>query len=248
MNKKNKTRDVAAIVFALIVPSLITLVYFQWLQGSQSAAQQIAYAVGKAIQFGFPAVFVWFCYREKFFNTSPTPERVNPAPAPTHRSRLGIGIVFGCLVAISMFTIFFVWLPSEVIERLKTMASEKVTSFGFDSPLKYLALAAFYTLVHSFLEEYYWRWFVFDVSRKHLPTWLSNLISSLGFMAHHVIVLGFFFGWQSPLTYLFSIGIAVGGSVWAMLFASENRLRSCWISHAIVDAAIFALGYWMIFG
>ena len=96
------------------------------------------------------------------------------------------------------------------------------------------------------MEEYYWRWFVFDYLKKFTSKIYANLISSVGFMAHHVVLLGFYFGWASPLTYLFSACIAIGGIFWAWQYDTTGKLRACWISHMIVDFGIFALGYVLI--
>ena len=120
---------------------------------------------------------------------------------------------------------------------------QKVQGFGVASPLSYLALGVFYALVHSGLEEYYWRWFVFGQLRRLQPVGLAAIISSLGFMVHHVILLGFYFGWNSPLTYLFSISVAMGGLFWAWLYQRTQSIYAPWVSHLIVDAGIFLLGY-----
>ena len=68
-------------------------------------------------------------------------------------------------------------------------------------------------------------------------------MSSLGFLAHHVLVLGKFFGFANPATYLLSACIAVGGAVWAWLYDRTGSLLGPWLSHMLVDAAIFAIGY-----
>ncbi len=116
---------------------------------------------------------------------------------------------------------------------------------GIDSFWKYVGLGVFYAICHSFLEEYYWRWFVFDFLDKFVPTPVANVTSSLGFMAHHVVLLGFFFDWQW-MTWPLSFSIAIGGMFWAWQFKKTGRLRASWLSHGVVDAGIFALGYFMI--
>jgi membrane protease YdiL (CAAX protease family) len=119
---------------------------------------------------------------------------------------------------------------------------------NLNSPLKFLALGVFYAVCHSFLEEYYWRWFVFDRLNSLTTELKANLISSLGFAAHHVILLAVFFGWASPLTWIFSLCVGFGGVVWAWLFRRSNGLSIPWVSHLIVDAGIFGLGYLIVFG
>ena len=60
-----------------------------------------------------------------------------------------------------------------------------------------------------------------------------------------VIVLAAQFNW--PIVLLGSLGVFIGGAAWSWLYL---RFRSIWpgyLSHAIVDAALFIIGYWLIF-
>jgi membrane protease YdiL (CAAX protease family) len=112
--------------------------------------------------------------------------------------------------------------------------------------MKFALLGLGYSVVHSLLEEYYWRWFVFAQLRHRTSLLTAVLVSSLGFMAHHVIVLATYFGWDSPISYLASIGVAVGGAVWALLYERTGSLYGGWLSHCLVDAAIFLIGFEML--
>ena len=69
------------------------------------------------------------------------------------------------------------------------------------------------------------------------------VLSSIGFMAHHIILLATFFGWTSVVTYLFSIGIAIGGIAWALIYHFSGSLLGPWLSHLLVDAANFLIGF-----
>jgi hypothetical protein len=66
-------------------------------------------------------------------------------------------------------------------------------------------------------------------------------------MSHHIIVLGKYFGYVSALTYLCALGAAVGGVIWAALLVRYGKLTPGWLSHAMVDASIFAVGYLLLF-
>ena len=59
------TRDFLALAFAIALPTLVTLVYFEWLEDFSSQFQQVAFAIGKIIQFGFPLAWVWLWYRKR---------------------------------------------------------------------------------------------------------------------------------------------------------------------------------------
>lgn len=242
-NQSNRV-DWIAVIFAIALPTVVTLIYFVLLAKAPAALQQVAYGIGKTIQFGFPAVFIWLFHRNRFART-----KESTIPAERIRQSWIVGIAFGILVVVSMLVAWFVFLAgSETATSLTQKVNEKVSGMNLDSPLKFLAMGAFYAIVHSFLEEYYWRWFVFDQLDKLTTTLNANLISSLGFAAHHVILLATFFGWSSPLTWLFSLGVAFGGAIWAWLYHRGGRLSVPWISHLIVDAGIFGLGYLIVFG
>src|SRR5262249_11228268 len=107
----------------------------------------------------------------------------------------------------------------------------------------YAVVGLFYSLVHSLLEEYYWRWFVYGRMRRYVSLAPAIVISSLGFMAHHVIVLATYFGWANGWTWLFAVATAVGGAFWAWLYERSGSIYGPWISHLLMDAAIFGIGY-----
>ena len=66
-------------------------------------------------------------------------------------------------------------------------------------------------------------------------------------MSHHVLVLAKFFGYASIMTYLLAVSVAVGGAIWAVLYHRCGSLIPGWISHAMVDAALFIIGYLLVF-
>ncbi|HEY2411087.1 MAG TPA: type II CAAX endopeptidase family protein [Pirellulaceae bacterium] len=220
---------------ALVLPTLITWIYFILLNGAPAALQQTAYTLGKIVQFSLPAIWVFLIQRER--------QKLNRPAAWS----LIAGSLFGLTVAAAMAAIYFCILkPSGLLTGPIAVVRTKIQSFGASSPPIYLLLAVFYSAIHSLLEEYYWRWFVFgQLSRVcRLPTAIVS--SSVGFAAHHVLVLQLYFGWHSPLTWLFTLAIVIGGAFWAWLYRSSNSLAAPWLSHALIDAAIFAIGYTML--
>ncbi len=122
----------------------------------------------------------------------------------------------------------------------------KVQGFGIRSTAAYVGLGVFYALFHSGLEEYYWRWFVFGQLTRVAPLKAAIVISSLGFMAHHVLLLAMYFGWASPLTLFFSLSIAIGGALWAWLYHWSGSISGPWVSHLLVDAGIFGIGFLIV--
>ena len=125
--------------------------------------------------------------------------------------------------------------------------AEKIRGFGVKTLSGYIALAAFYSVLHSLLEEYYWRWFVFGRLRRFISLGPAIALASVAFMLHHVVVLGFYFGWLSPAAWVFSLAVGIGGAAWAWIYHRTGTLWGVWLSHALIDAAIFAVGFDLVF-
>lgn len=219
----------------LLLPTVITWIYFDLLHATPAAIQQGAYGLLKTIQFTLPlAIFFGLAWRPK------GSRRI------TARD-LTLGVLFGIFACAAMIAVYGTLLAGSAHDTaLRGMAVEKIEGLGIDRVWKYAALGLFYALIHSFLEEYYWRWFVFGWCAQRWTLWWSVGLSSLGFMLHHVLVLGYFFGWAAWPTWVCSAGVALGGAFWAWLFHRTGNLTAPWISHALVDAGIFGLGYWLI--
>jgi membrane protease YdiL (CAAX protease family) len=227
--------EIAVTIFGLILPTIVTLIYFVGLSSSTAETQQLGYGLCKTFQFLFPLIWVCVILRERVR----LPE--NP------RRGLGAGIGIGLAVSLAMVLLYFLWLkPRGLMESATVEVGNKVYGFGVNGLAKYVAMGAAYSLVHAFLEEYYWRWFVFGRMRLWTSLTTAVVVSSLGFMAHHVLVLGVYFGWTNPLTYFFSSSVAVGGAVWAILYHRSGNILAPWLSHLLVDASIFLIGFFMV--
>ena len=225
-------RNFFALLFALAFPTLVTVLYFIVLSKHPSALQLGAFGLGKVIQFAFPVAWVVWIQRARIGWIRP-------------RSKdLAAGWILGLiLLAAALALYFFVLKPAGVFDKATDVIREKVVGLGASSIPRYVALSLFYCVIHSLLEEYYWRWFVFAQLRRRTSKPIAVVISGLGFMAHHVFILAYYFGWDSPWTYLLSLAVGVGGFIWAWMYEKTGSLYGPWASHALVDTAIFIVGY-----
>lgn len=232
----------AALILALVFPSFATWLYFIQFAGSPSV--QAVYGVGKVLQFALPVLFVWLVAGGfGRWTADSAPPRFNT------RQSIAIGLALGvAIMALMLAAYFLAFDDSAAFQRVPGEVRSKLDDADADRPWSYLALAVFYSLCHSFLEEYYWRWFVYGGLRKLLPISLAALVSALGFMAHHTIVIStYFFGSTIFLTLLLSASVAIGGLLWAWLYQQSGRLYGPWLSHLLVDAGIMIIGYEMAF-
>ncbi len=223
-----------AVAFAMVLPTLLSWVYFVGLAGGHAnLLQRLVYVLGKVVQFGFPAAFAILV------------EKQWPRPTWPRRQGLGLGLGFGLLVAVAMLALYALGLrDSPALSRTPEMVRNKLNEFGVGSPVAFVLLGAFISLGHSLFEEYYYRWFIFGRLRRLVPWVPALFLSSLAFMAHHVIVLSVYLpGYFLAAVVPFSLAIAVGGAFWAFLYEWTGALYASWVSHALVDAAIFTLGW-----
>jgi membrane protease YdiL (CAAX protease family) len=236
LSQKNRQLLVFALLVSMTLPTFITWLYFLVLvtdKDKPNGVQQAAYLTGKAAQFLLPVIVVWLL------------EKRLPRPQRPRFDGIALGAIFGVAVAAAIFLLYYCWLAdAPILGHTPQRVQEKVEQLGLNSPLRYGLLTAGYALVHSLFEEYYYRWFIFGYLRKLLPFAPAALVSGLAFMAHHVILLYVFLPQYFLIAALpFALCIALGGMCWAWLYERTATIYSAWVSHGIVDAAIFALGW-----
>lgn len=228
-------QEMLVLAVALLLPTLVTLAYFWLVAGAPAAVQQGVYGVGKAVQFLLPVVWVLAVLR------------LRPRWSWGRLPDAALGAMFGFVV------LLVTWLGYDGLAAMPFMAEatapvrDKVASLGISQPLVFALVGVFYAAVHSLLEEYYWRWFVFGRLREYLSLGWAVTVSSLGFMLHHVLVLATYFSHAPLAAAVLSLSVAVGGAFWAWLYHRSGSLLGPWIGHLLVDAAIFAVGYQIVF-
>jgi membrane protease YdiL (CAAX protease family) len=232
----NSTCPAWPLVVGLFLPTLVTWIYFDLLADQPSYFQQLASGLGKGLQILLPLLALWLGMKTAKFDA--------PKYAPSALAGLGFGLA---VAALMIATYFFLMLPSGAMDGPRLAAKKKIVEFGVGSPAAMIGLGIFYSLCHSAFEEYYWRWFIYRGLQARMGLASAAVISGIGFMAHHILVLALYFGWDSPLTWLFSLGIAVGGATWAVIYRRWGTILGPWLSHLIVDAAIFGIGYHLLF-
>jgi membrane protease YdiL (CAAX protease family) len=232
-----------ALGIALVYPTVTAWLYFMALPGPDrepSPALQTAYTASKGVQFAYPLLCVLLL------------ERKLPRPGlPTTRG-LAAGLGFGLVVAAGMLALYFGLLRGTALfAEAPGRFRRELEQLGLASPGGFALLAAAITVLHSLLEEYYWRWFAFGRLRQVVPVGMAILLSSAAFLAYHVVLLA---GYLPGRTLFFvavlpfALCTGVGAAFWAWLYERSGSLYAPWLSHLIVDAALFVLGYDLYFG
>ena len=92
----------------------------------------------------------------------------------------GTGILTG--ICISLIGCLLVITPvGTIVKENSHNLVEKAEGLGFASRGRFLMVAAFITLLHSAMEEYYWRWFIYGHLRQMVGHWPGHLIAAVAF-------------------------------------------------------------------
>lgn len=219
-----------AVVAVLLFPTVATYAYFVLLSGRPSMS--ILYGASKIVQFAIPLAWVVFAQRRRIALTRPDP-----------RSLVEGGLLGLAIAAVSLAAYFGYFRTSPLLASAPEMVAAKIRDMGLTTPARYLTFALFLAVPHALLEEYYWRWFGFGQLRRVLPLNAAIAVSSLGFMAHHVIVIQQLLHAPWGFALFLSACVAVGGALWAWLYHRRGSLYGPWLSHFLVDAVIMLIGY-----
>ena len=155
-----------------------------------------------------------------------------------HIRALPAGVLVGLAIVALMFAAMRTPL-GQILANNSQRIDDKVRQLGI---LEHFWLfAVFISVLHSLVEEYYWRWFVYGRLRQVCRTGTALLLAGVSFAAHHVVVLSEFV----PLGWAFFLAAAVGlgGVVWCLMYDGQKTIAGIWISHAVVDFGIMSIGY-----
>jgi len=229
-------RDWPALGFAMFFPLMMSYTTFILLDAATDRGLLRTFGIGKVFQFAFPALYVFWFERDDLRFVWPS----------WHGVPIGVG--FALIVGGLMFPLYYLLvrhIPG--VEETPRMIFNRLQHLDQATPARYLGLAIFICVPHALLEEYYWRWFVFGWLRRSVPMWAAILLSSIGFMLHHVVILSVYFpGNFWTLALPLSLCVAVGGGVWAWLYDRTGTIYAGWLSHCLIDSAIVILGYCMM--
>ncbi len=232
--------SIGVVAFGMAFPTLAAWLYFMRL--AETPWAQGTYFSCKVLQFSLPLLAVLL---DRARAPSGGARSVTaPAATPSRTSALRLGLVSGGLFLVPTLVLYWGFFrDSELAAVALPRIASKLDDFRIDTLASYVLMALFFSFIHSFLEEYYFRWFIFGRLRRHLGFVPATALSSLAFMAHHVIVILAYVGsayW--PLAIIASAMIALSGAAWAWLYEKTGGLLAPWVSHVLADIAVMTVG------
>ena len=144
---------------------------------------------------------------------------------------LGIGI-YGLILG-GYFLVFPLFDFSKIAGALTENAG--VTKDNF------LYVSLYISLMNSFLEEFFFRGFVFANLTGSGGRLFACIFSALSFSLYHTAMM---IGWFSPLLFaIIMIGLAAGGVIFNFLNEKTETIYCSWLTHMFANLAINTIGF-----
>lgn len=227
-----RAQALAALVPAMTVPFLASLLYFVLLSGRPVA--QALYAGAKVFTLVWPFFAAVFILRE--------PLRWPGRGWGHHLRAIPAGAFWGLLFAGLMAGLLMTPMGAVVAESAGRIRLKAQQMGILDW---YWPFAIFLSLGNSLVEEVYWRWFVYGRLRGMVGVWPAHLLAGAAFAAHHVVVAMQFFPPAWGL--FFGLSVGVGGVAMSLLYQRQGTLAGAWACHLAADLGIMAIGYRLLF-
>lgn len=224
----------AVIAPALLVPLLGSLLYFVWVP--EGLVGRAAYTATKLFTLIYPLVFL------RFIDTSAL-SFGSRAGFPSRRAVVTTGLVSGALIA-GLGALLMLSPLGDMVHGGAGAVNARADGLGFRD--HFVAYALFVCVVHSGIEELYWRFFVYGNLRALCPRWAAHAIAGVAFAAHHLVVTLQFF--DPGLAVFMAASVAIGGVLWSWMYERQGTLLGSWLSHFCVDALLMTVGYQILGG
>ena len=226
MNMEERTRD--GIALALAAPAstiaLFTSTMFGGILGTA------VWMGGKVWQIGLPAF-----WRLKIEGKE---RSISPAMEGGFRE----GILLGIGMSVIMFVTW--WLARGELDS--ELIRGYVEPFGLLNPWLYFAVFCYWVFFNSVMEEYLFRWFIFERLEYYVSSNIAIALAAGAFTLHHTVAMLYYF--ELHIVILGSIGVFIGGALWSWLYLRYRSIWIAYISHAIVDVAVFGIGAIILLG
>lgn len=228
--RRRTPRWMAALALGLLVPAPSIGAFLGMMVFPDSTTGRVAFALSKIWLFGFPVFWLL---------------RVERAPlswSPARKGGWAAGAVSGVLISAAIVGLYAAF-GVRVVDR--EFLVEELRKVGLGVPWRYAVGATYWIVVNSVLEEYVWRWFcVRQCARLWRPS-AAIVASALFFTLHHVVATSVYF---RPLAVvLCATGVFLGGLIWSAMYVRYESVWPGYVSHALVDLAVFGLGAFLLF-
>lgn len=233
MNEELLKKRAGIFFWAGVVPALFFQLigaYLYFIAYADSTVSQIIYIVVKVLLVAWPLLWYRYYRLERFAYS-------RKQTSQSAKAGFGTGVFFIVVILVA-------WL---VVPDIFQVFKDQMDSLRVvDVVMKYyVPFALFISVVHSLLEEFYWRWFVLRGLSLRYPAVFAAMIGSAFFASHHYFILLPFFG--AWISFGFTVAVGLAGFVWCIQYQKTGSFIGSWISHMLVDLVILTIGYFILF-
>lgn len=108
----------------------------------------------------------------------------------------------------------------------------------------FLYVSLYISFANSFLEEFFFRGFVFTNLKHHSGRKLAYIFSAAAFSLYHVAMM---IGWFSPALFLLVMaGLVIGGMIFNWLNEKLDTIYCSWLTHMFANFAINTIGFMLL--
>ena len=108
----------------------------------------------------------------------------------------------------------------------------------------FLYVSLYISFANSFLEEFFFRGFVFTNLKQLSGRKLAYIFSATAFSLYHVAMM---IGWFSPALFLLvMVGLAAGGMIFNWLNEKLDTIYCSWLTHMFANFAINTIGFMLL--
>ena len=224
---EQRVKDMLALLLSAPAASVAILAALAFPGGAGAAV----WLGGKAWQAGLPAA--WHLKVDGRERSWSKPES----------GGFGVAAALGVGISVVMLGGWFL-LGSKYLDR--ELIRGMLEPYGLLNPWVYLAVFLWWVLFNSVMEEYLFRWFIFSKIEGLVGGRLAVPLTGLAFTSHHTLAMLVLFPWWANL--LASLGLFTGGCIWSWIYLRYRSIWPAYLSPAIVDVTMFALGGYILFG
>ena len=108
----------------------------------------------------------------------------------------------------------------------------------------FLYVSLYISFVNSFLEEFFFRGFIFTNLKGLSGRSIAYLFSAIAFSLYHVAMM---IGWFSPVLFLLVMaGLIAGGLIFNWLNEKLDTIYCSWLTHMFANFAINTIGFMLL--
>lgn len=152
------------------------------------------------------------------------------------KGSLLLGFLFGILFLIILLAAYYIL---QAFIDFKPIIGELETKLKI-TPLNFIFVGIYITLCNSFIEEFFFRGFVFLGIYRAERSVSAYLYSSLLFALYHIMI---FKSWFTPPLFLLALlGLFLVGLFFSWMDTKSRSFLNSWIAHMLADAGIILIG------